>query len=120
ALSMLAPGLAAADKPVAAPIVPDAIQVPSGNQPFLEGHAIGTQNYTCQLPSTGVYTWTFVAPAATLYKNKNDIGKVIATHFAGPTWQATDGSTIVGKKLASSTVDATSIPWLLLQAASTT
>jgi hypothetical protein len=115
ALAALAPGLAMAN-PVPPPSVPPAIQVPAGNMAFLLGHATGTQNYTCQAQGAG-FAWTFVAPSATLLDDK---GKEIAIHFAGPTWQAVpDGSTVVGSKLAGVTVDATAIPWLLLQAKST-
>ena len=39
------------------------------------------------------------------------------THFAGPTWQARDGSSVVGSVVDRVTVDATAIPWLLLSAA---
>ena len=35
---------------VTPPRVPSAIQVPAGTKAFLEGHAVGTQNYIC-LPS---------------------------------------------------------------------
>jgi hypothetical protein len=47
-------------------------------------------------------------------------GKLIITHFGGPTWRAKDGSTVVGHVEASITVDSTVIPWLRLSAASTT
>jgi hypothetical protein len=47
-------------------------------------------------------------------------GKLIIHHFAGPSWQAKDGSTVVGKLVNSVTVDPTVIPWLLLSAAATT
>jgi len=40
-------------------------------------------------------------------------GKRIATHFARPTWQAKDGSTVVAQRVDGVTVDATAIPWLL-------
>ena len=60
--------------------------------------------------------WSFVAPRANLY---GDNGKLIITHFGGPTWQATDGSKVVGRLEANITVDATAIPWLRLAAAST-
>ena len=42
-------------------------------------------------------------------------------HFAGPTWQHKDGSTVVGltPPMGTATVDPTAIPWLLLQAKST-
>jgi hypothetical protein len=46
-------------------------------------------------------------------------GKLVAGHFRGPTWQATDGSTVVGRRHADITVDATAVPWLRLSAAST-
>src|SRR5688500_15142682 len=47
AILALVPGLAHAVSPTQ-PTVPVAIQVPSGNVPFLLGHATGTQNYACQ------------------------------------------------------------------------
>src|SRR6266702_7918620 len=96
-----------------APVVPGPIQVPAGNKVFLVGH--GVQIYSCQA-TPGGFGWGFVAPRANLY---NDHGKLIITHFGGPTWQAKDGSSVVGRVEASVTVDATAIPWLRLSAAST-
>jgi len=93
------------------PAVPGDLAVRDGNKVFLVGHAVGVQIYTC----TGA-AWTLVAPRATLY---GDNGKPVATHFAGPTWQAKDGSTVVGSVVKKVTVDATAIPWLKLSAAST-
>jgi Protein of unknown function (DUF3455) len=91
------------------PDVPPEIQVPAGNKVFLVGHAVGVQIYSCN----GV-VWGFVAPRADLF---DDHGKLIITHFAGPTWQATDGSRVVGQLAADPvTVDTTAIPWLLLSA----
>jgi hypothetical protein len=91
------------------PDVPPTIAVPAGNKVFLVGHAVGVQVYSCN----GV-VWGFVAPRADLY---DDHGKLIITHFAGPTWRATDGSRVVGQLAADPvTVDATAIPWLLLSA----
>jgi hypothetical protein len=98
------------------PAVPGRIQVPDGNKVFLVAHAVGVQIYACTTTASG-YSWSFVAPRATLY---NENGKSIATHFAGPTWQASDGSRVVGQRAADPvTVDANAIPWLLLSAAST-
>jgi hypothetical protein len=93
------------------PDVPPEIQVPAGNKVFLVGHAVGVQIYSCN----GV-AWGFVAPRANLY---NDHGKLIITHFAGPTWQAKDGSRVVGLAEKAVTVDRTAIPWVRLSAAST-
>ena len=100
------PAVAGAD----APDVPGDIAVPAGNDLALVAHAVGVQIYACDGTA-----WTLVAPRANLYNNG---GKLIATHFAGPTWQATDGSTVVGKKLKGVNVDPTAIDWLLLSATS--
>ena len=56
------------------------------------------------------------APRANLF---DDNGRLIIAHFGGPTWQAIDGSVVVGKAEASSTVDASAVPWLRLAATST-
>jgi Protein of unknown function (DUF3455) len=98
-----------------APAVPSTIAVPDGNKLFLVGHAVGVQIYACNATSNG-YRWGFVAPKADLY---DDNGKLLTTHFAGPTWQAKDGSEVVGRVEDRATVDATAIPWLRLAAAST-
>jgi FtsP/CotA-like multicopper oxidase with cupredoxin domain len=97
------------------PAVPTAIQVPDGNKVFLVGHAVGGQIYSCDVTSSG-YGWAFVAPRANLYDNN---GKLVATHFAGPTWQAKDGSHVIGRVEDRVTVDPTAIPWLRLAATST-
>lgn len=96
--------------------VPAPIQVPAGNDPFLLGHASGTQRYMCQPTSAG-YAWTLVEPEATLF---DDEGTPITTHFSGPTWQAWDGSAVVGARVEGVTVSTSAIPWLLLRATSTT
>jgi hypothetical protein len=98
-----------------APEVPSAIAVQAGHKVFLVGHAVGVQIYACEATPSG-HRWVFVAPRADLY---GDNGKLITTHFGGPTWQAKDGSEVVGTRVDGVTVDATAIPWLLLSAAST-
>jgi hypothetical protein len=98
-----------------APDVPSLIAVPDGNKVFLVGHAVGVQIYACSATASG-FGWALVAPRATLY---DDGGKPIVAHFAGPTWQAQDGSRVVGLVDRRITVDAAAIPWLRLAAAST-
>ena len=95
-----------------APDVPETIAVAEGHKPYLAGHAVGVQIYSCN----GV-SWSLVAPRANLY---DDNGRLIITHYGGPTWEATDGSKVVGRAEAKVTVDPTAIPWLRLAAASTT
>jgi len=80
-------------------------------------HATGVQKYTCAATATGGYAWTFVAPEADLYRTTCQ-RHIVGTHYAGPTWEYQDGSTVVGARLAGATVDATAIPWLLLKAVS--
>jgi hypothetical protein len=97
-----------------APAVPNEIQVLDGNKVFLVGHAVGVQIYSCDATQSG-YRWVLVAPRANLY---DDNGKLLATHFGGPTWQAKDGSRVVGRVEDRVIVNPTAIPWLRLAAAS--
>jgi hypothetical protein len=107
------------------PSMPSNLQVPPGHKAFLEGHAVGTQNYIC-LPSTSGLSWTFFGPQATLF---NDEDTQIITHFLSPnpkesgtlrpTWQhSRDTSRIWAMPIASSPdpdfVAEGAIPWLLL------
>ena len=97
------------------PEVPSTIAVPEGNKLFQVGHAVGVQIYSCNATSGG-FGWAFVAPRADVY---NDHGKLIMTHFGGPTWEARDGSAVVGRREAGVNVDPAAIDWLLLSARST-
>ena len=93
------------------PPVPWPIQVDEGHKVFLQAHAVGVQIYGCT--ATG---WSLVAPRATLYDRH---GKRIGSHFAGPTWQAKDGSSVKAQRVAGVPVAGT-IDWLKLQATATT
>ena len=110
ALSFLC--LPAAAQKQSAPEVPAAIQAPPGEEVVLLAHASGSQIYTCQTGTDGKFTWTLKAPDAEL---KDEKGKVIGSHFAGPTWKLNDGSEVTGKAAAHvDSPDAGSIPWLLV------
>ena len=113
-LAAVAAGTAvqAADAAPAPPAVPPTIVVEAGHKPFLVGHAVGVQIYTCKVVPGG-FAWSPATPRADLY---DDHGNVIVTHFGGPSWQARDGSTVVGSRVDGVTVDPTAIPWLLLAA----
>jgi hypothetical protein len=98
------------------PPVPADIRVEAGNKMFLLAHAVGVQIYTCTATADG-YKWAFAGPRANLY---DDDAKLLATHYRGPTWEARDGSKVVGQLVRPAPVtDPTAIPWLLLSAAST-
>ncbi|HWO12627.1 MAG TPA: DUF3455 domain-containing protein, partial [Polyangiaceae bacterium] len=99
------------------PQVPPALAVPAGNKLAFYYDAVGVQIYGCDTTATG-YGWVLRGPDANLYGHK---GKLAGTHYVGPTWQSTDGSTVVGTKLADApSPDATAIAWLLLGATSHT
>ncbi|MBE7416439.1 MAG: DUF3455 domain-containing protein [Ideonella sp.] len=77
--------------------------------------ARGVQIYECRARKKGGrYEWTFVAPEAVLY---DALGHRIGRHYAGPTWEAADGSKVVAavKERADATTRG-AIPWLLLTA----
>ena len=91
-----------------APAVPDNLKPPEGASLILQANAAGDQIYVCDGSS-----WTFSKPDARLF---DEAGKQIGTHFAGPTWEHSDGSRVMGKAVANATPDPDSIPWLLLEA----
>jgi hypothetical protein len=69
--------------------------------------AKGVQIYECRDAE-----WVFVAPEAELFDRA---GKKIGSHYAGPHWEAADGSKIVGAVKARADAPAAgNIPWLLL------
>ncbi|HTV86802.1 MAG TPA: DUF3455 domain-containing protein [Dyella sp.] len=83
--------------------------------PAIEAFAKGVQIYTCKASGSG-YAWALKAPDASLADAK---GHPIAKHFAGPTWQAPDGSAVVGTPInVSPSPDAGAVPWLVLRARS--
>jgi hypothetical protein len=100
----------------APPSVPTAIQVPAGNKVFLVAHAEGVQIYDCG-PAAGGYAWSLFGPRANLY---DDGGKLVATHFRGPSWQARDGSVVVGGGEVIREPVAGAIPWLRIKTSSAT
>ena len=125
-LAVLSSGVYAHDR--TAPPVPSEIEVSAEYEPFLLGHAIGTQNYICLPAETASgFAWTLLGPQATLF---NDDDMQIITHFlsrnpdeggmARATWQhSRDTSTVWAQRSKSSSdpefVDQEAIPWLLLE-----
>jgi len=97
--------------------VPEKLHVPAGNKLALELHATGVQIYTCQpkKDDANQFEWALTAPDARLHENGKDIGH----HYKGPTWDAEDGSKVVGKlEQKIDAPGAADIPWLLLSAKS--
>ena len=91
--------------------VPPQIQAPANEQLLLQVYAKGDQVYICQEGVTQ-FVWTLKAPDAQLFDKD---GKAFGKHFAGPSWEANDGSRVTGKAVANApSPDTDSIPWLLV------
>jgi|HubBroStandDraft_2_1064218.scaffolds.fasta_scaffold287957_1 hypothetical protein len=96
---------------VGAQEVPKQLQAPPGERLLLQVHAKGDQVYTCK-SDAAQFAWTLKAPDAQLFDKD---GKSFGKHFAGPSWEANDGSRVVGKAVANApSPDADSIAWLLV------
>jgi hypothetical protein len=109
--ALLAAASACPSRPVAAQQIPQQIQPPVNEQLLLQVHAKGDQIYSCK--SDGAqFNWTLKAPDAQLFDKS---GKAFGKHFAGPSWEANDGSRVTGKAVANvPSPDAGSVPWLLV------
>jgi hypothetical protein len=88
------------------PTIPDNLRPPAMERLARQARAEGDQIYTCDGSS-----WVLAGPEAKLF---DETGKEIGSHFAGPTWEWSDGSRVVGRPVASAMPDPDSIPWLLL------
>jgi Protein of unknown function (DUF3455) len=106
--------LAAANASAAEPPLPKAIAAP-GETVVLAVHGEGAQVYECKAGADGKLAWAFREPIATLIAD----GKTVGRHYAGPTWEYSDGSAVVGKEVGNAPgASASDIPWLKLEVAS--
>jgi hypothetical protein len=70
---------------------------PPNAKPYTSTTATGVQIYRCEYDGSHHLTWLFRSPQATLY---DEYGRPVFRHDAGPSWQADDGSRIVGHPIA--------------------
>jgi hypothetical protein len=97
--------------PAAAQQIPQQLQPAANEQLLFQVHAKGDQIYICQEGATQ-FAWALKAPDAQLFDKD---GKPFGKHFAGPSWEAKDGSRVTGKAVVNvPSPDADSIPWLLV------
>jgi hypothetical protein len=102
----------------APPPVAENLKVPAGQVLALKTNAKGVQIYECRAlkEDPARFEWVFKAPEAQLFDAS---GANVGKHYGGPTWEANDGSKVVGEvKSLSPGPDPAAIPWLLLSAKS--
>lgn len=90
----------------------DLVDVPAGNRVSSHVYALGVQIYRWDGTN-----WVFIAPEAALFADPCYQGQV-GIHYGGPTWEANDGSKVMGTRLAGCTPFRGAIPWLRLGATS--
>src|SRR5712691_195341 len=117
-LVLLVAACASAQPPTSLVEVPDKLKPGANESLAMVVAAKGVQIYECRArkDQVGGYEWTFVAPEADLFDAR---GNRTGRHYAGPHWESTDGSKILGtvKERADAPV-ADAVPWLLLAAKS--
>lgn len=101
---------------VASAKVPQNLQVPDKQDLLFKTLGKGIQIYVCQPKANAAnqYEWVFKAPEAELFDLANQ--QKFARHYAGPTWEAIDGSKVIAKvEVNDKAPVANAIPWLLLK-----
>jgi hypothetical protein len=96
------------------PELPEALNPPADATLELGLPAAGVQIYRCNAAAANqAPAWALEAPHAVLGSGKDTV-----IHFAGPSWQAVDGSKVTAAaRLASApSPEASAVPWLLLGA----
>jgi hypothetical protein len=99
--------------------VPEKLKPAASESLAMVVPARGVQIYECRASKDrdGGYEWAFIAPEADLFDASGT--KKIGRHFAGPHWEAADGSLVQGAVKERADAPATdAIPWLLLSAKS--
>jgi hypothetical protein len=100
------------------PDVPNNLKAPDGQMVLLKAAGQGVQIYACSAKAgqPDHFEWVFKAPVADLM---DDQGEKIGRHYAGPTWEANDGSKVVGEvQQRADAPQPGAVPWLLLKAKS--
>ena len=106
------------NSPVDLEDIPDAVKVPAGHVLLLQAYGKGVQIYDCPPGASPKAT-----PHAILLTGDRDEGDLVAIHFSGPSWQALDGSIVVGDAANAKHAvapDPDGVDWLLLPVKSTT
>jgi hypothetical protein len=86
-----APVLAAPRGATQGPPDVEALKVPENHKLVFAAQAEGVQIYVSKKGKDGKFAWEFKAPLARLSSK----GKEAGYHYAGPSWEALDGSKVV-------------------------
>ena len=117
-LVLLVAACASPRAPTSMVTVPEKLKPGANESLAMIAPAKGVQLYECRARKDQVvgFEWAFVAPEADLFDVR---GRKTGRHYAGPHWESTGGSKILGtvKERADAPV-AGAIPWLLLAAKS--
>ena len=94
--------------------LPEPVRVPAGQKVMMSTTGVGEITYECREKKdmAGAHEWAFVGPVATLYSGDK---KAVGKYYAGPTWEANDGSKVTGKQLAVSPAAPGNIPLQLVK-----
>jgi hypothetical protein len=96
--------------------VPDAVRVPAGHALAMKAVGVGELTYECRAKpgDAAMFEWVFVGPQARLLDAAG--GREVGRYYAGPTWEAADGSKVTGKQVAVAPAAPGSIPLQLVKA----
>ena len=94
--------------------------MPPGHTMSMRAVGVGELTYECRAKANDAvaFEWAFVGPVARLMDASG--GKELGKYYAGPTWEAADGSKVTGKQVAIAPAAPGSIPLQLVKAEPTT
>ena len=95
--------------------VPEPVRVPAGHTMAMKAVGVGELTYECRAKAGDAmaYEWVFVGPVARLLDDSRS--KEIGKYYAGPTWEAADGSKVTGKQVAIAPAAPGNIPLQLVK-----
>ena len=95
--------------------VPAPVQPPAGQKAAMTWTGSGDLTYECRAKAddASAFEWAFVSPDAKLADATTRA--VMGKYYAGPTWEASDGSKITGKQVAVAPASTGNIPFQLVK-----
>jgi hypothetical protein len=112
-------GVGLAGAQVSPPRAPENLKPPGTETVLLRALGRGRQIYSCRAnpDNEAKVEWILEEPQADLL---DEAGKEIGKHYEGPTWEATDGSKVIGEvQQRAKAPRSDAVPWLLLKAKDT-